>query len=214
MNINKLEQLVKESGMSKVEIAKKCGISRVTLDNALQGADIRVSILTTLAKVLNFNVGELFGEDYAAAVTNIENTQDATGYRLVPLCNLDARGGFANNEEVGTEYTISYYPFKNAKSDDICIPISGDSMSPTYKPGSIVLLHPIPEWYDFLEMGQVYVIELQDERRIIKELRSCPNCKDKFLCISHNPNYDSVELPKKLIKRVFLVTAMYSKTTL
>ena len=200
--------------MSKVEIAKKCGISRVTLDNALQGADIRVSILTSLAKVLNVSVGELFGEDCGAAVERIETPQDTTGYRLVPLCNLDARGGFENNEEVGTEYTLTYYPFKNAKSDDICIPISGDSMSPTYKPGSIVLLHPVQEWYEFLEMGQVYVIELQDERRIIKELRNCPDSKDKYMCISHNPNYDPVELPKKLIKRVFLVTAMYSKTTL
>lgn len=63
MNISKLQQLVKDSGKSKVEIAKQSGITRVTLDNALQGGDIRVSIIEALAKTLKVSVGYFFDDD-------------------------------------------------------------------------------------------------------------------------------------------------------
>ncbi|MCU6767391.1 helix-turn-helix domain-containing protein [Barnesiella propionica] len=63
MNIRKLRQLVKDSGKTKVQIAKLSGITRVTLDNALQGGDIRVSIIESLAKTLGVRVGVFFDED-------------------------------------------------------------------------------------------------------------------------------------------------------
>lgn len=62
MNISKLQQLVKECGKSKVQIAKLSGITRVTLDNALQGGDIRISIVEALAKTLGVSVGYLFDD--------------------------------------------------------------------------------------------------------------------------------------------------------
>lgn len=62
MDINRLEQLVKNSGKSKVQIAKLSGITRVTLDNALQGGDVRVSIVEALAKTLGVRVGYLFDD--------------------------------------------------------------------------------------------------------------------------------------------------------
>lgn len=63
MNISKLQQLVKDCGKSKVQIAKMSGITRVTLDNALQGGDVRVSIVEALARTLGVNVGYLFDDE-------------------------------------------------------------------------------------------------------------------------------------------------------
>lgn len=62
MNTTKLQQLVKNSGKSKVQIAKLSGITRVTLDNALQGGDVRVSIVEAIAKTLGVRVGYLFDD--------------------------------------------------------------------------------------------------------------------------------------------------------
>ena len=113
------------------------------------------------------------------------------------------------------EYIIDYIPFKDAKSEDICVPIFGNSMAPTYCAGATVLLHPVRRWQEFLELGQVYMIVLQDNRRIIKELRSSQeDRKTQYLCVSHNPTFDPVELPKSMIKQVFLVKAVYSKTSM
>lgn len=63
MNISRLNQVVKDSGKSKVQLSKECGITRVTLDNALSGGDIRVSIVEAIAKALHINVGYLFDEE-------------------------------------------------------------------------------------------------------------------------------------------------------
>lgn len=137
-------------------------------------------------------------------------------YRLVPMYNIDARGGFGTNDEVdGAEYIVDYVPFKDAKMGDICVPVVGNSMAPTYVSGSIVLLHRIERWREFLELGQVYMIVLKDGRRIIKELRaSQENRKENYLCVSHNPDFDPVELPKDMINHVFLVRAVYAKTSM
>lgn len=62
MNINKLQKAVLDSKLSKSQIAEKCGFTRVTLDNALQGADVKVSTIESLAKVLGISVGTLFDE--------------------------------------------------------------------------------------------------------------------------------------------------------
>lgn len=137
-------------------------------------------------------------------------------FRLVPMYNLDARGGFGGNEEVDVaEYIVDYIPFKDAKQGDICVPIIGNSMAPTYCAGAIVLLHRVEQWADFLELGQVYMIVLKDGRRLIKELRaSQEDRKSKYLCVSHNPTFDPVELPKDMISRIFLVRAVYAKTAM
>ncbi len=63
MIISRLNQAVKDSGKSKVQLSKECGITRVTLDNALQGGDIRISIVEAIAKALNVSVGYLFDEN-------------------------------------------------------------------------------------------------------------------------------------------------------
>lgn len=62
MNINKLQKLVAESKLNKVQIAERCGFTRVTLDNALQGADVKISTIESLASVLGVSVGYLFDD--------------------------------------------------------------------------------------------------------------------------------------------------------
>ena len=81
MNLAKLNELVRETKLSKTQLATRCGITRVTLDNALQGGDIRVSILERLAHALNINVGELFDnfadEDATGAVASGDHSAAA-----------------------------------------------------------------------------------------------------------------------------------------
>lgn len=62
MNINKLKRIVEESKLNKVQIAERCGFTRVTLDNALQGADVKVSTIEALAKVLGVSAATFFDD--------------------------------------------------------------------------------------------------------------------------------------------------------
>ena len=63
MNVSRLCKLVESSKLSKMEIAKRCNISRTTLDNVLAGADAKISTIEALAITLNTPIGYLFGED-------------------------------------------------------------------------------------------------------------------------------------------------------
>ena len=63
MNISKLQRLISESGLNKVQLAEKCGFTRVTLDNLISGGDAKISTVESLAKVLGVSVGCLFDEE-------------------------------------------------------------------------------------------------------------------------------------------------------
>jgi transcriptional regulator with XRE-family HTH domain len=63
MNTRKLEELIAESKISKQAICKECGFTRPTLDNALNGGDIRISILKSLSDFFGVPVGYFFDEE-------------------------------------------------------------------------------------------------------------------------------------------------------
>lgn len=63
MIVNRLSELFKASGLNKAELAKKCNISRPTVDNALNGGNIQVETLESFAKVFDVPVGYFFDEE-------------------------------------------------------------------------------------------------------------------------------------------------------
>lgn len=65
MNFNLLNKLVSDSKLGKAQIADMAKISRTTLDNALNGADIKISTIESLANVLGVSASIFFGGDCA-----------------------------------------------------------------------------------------------------------------------------------------------------
>lgn len=136
-------------------------------------------------------------------------------YKLVPLYNLDAVGGIENDAVDIKPYISEYIPFRDARDTDICIPVSGKSMMPTYSPGTIILIRQLFDWQSYTELGQIYVLVLKDGRRLLKEIkRSEENTRDNFLLYSHNPEFQPTEIPKSIITDIYLVIALYQKTTM
>ena len=70
MNISKLNEIVVDSKLNKVQLAKMCNITRATLDNALNGSDIKISTLESLAKALGVSAGIFFDEDNGVTAVN------------------------------------------------------------------------------------------------------------------------------------------------
>lgn len=63
MDFSLLNRLVSESKLGKAKIAEMAAISRTTLDNALNGADIKISTIESLADVLGVSPSIFFGGD-------------------------------------------------------------------------------------------------------------------------------------------------------
>ena len=62
MNYSLLEKKVSSSKLNKNKIAELSGISRTTLDSAMNGADVKISTLEKIAKVVGFSVAVLFDD--------------------------------------------------------------------------------------------------------------------------------------------------------
>jgi len=64
-------------------------------------------------------------------------------YRLVALYSNDVVVSNANEDINVNGNVIGYMPFVNAKQNDICIPITNDSMHPFLSSGTIVLIREL-----------------------------------------------------------------------
>ena len=139
--------------------------------------------------------------------------KDSKDYRLVPLCSQDVVGGSYNQDADTNGYIIGYIPFVNANQEDIAVQVTNNSMYPTYLPGTIVQIRKLEYWRKYIEFGQVHIIELLDDRRLIKEVRK--GSDDTHLrLVSHNKDYDETEIPIDFIRSVWLVLAKFQKVVL
>jgi len=198
-------EFVKYKGISVKEFEIRCGLSNGYVANMRKGysAEKLKDVLSAYPELnrdwLLYNEGEM-----QKPPTEPPPDSDTI---LIPVVNLDSRGGMAYNEEVQTEvYTTGHLPFPTsiAHHGDVVIPIYGDSMEPTYKSGSLVLIREVELWREYLELGCTYVIGLVDDRRVIKTVMA-GNDADHFLLVSINPAYQPQEIAKDIIRSVWRV---------
>lgn len=63
MNVQRIMDVIMSSKLSKIDIASRMKVSRTTLDNLLNGADVKVSTIENLAEVLGVDVAEFFSSE-------------------------------------------------------------------------------------------------------------------------------------------------------
>lgn len=125
--------------------------------------------------------------------------------------DVDATGGFkelAEDGMTGRYMDIDIPEFRECH--DACN-IYGDSMSPLYKNGQIIILK---EWTEsFIEYGNVYLIITKSGNRMVKFLRKGSD-NAHVLCASENPEYDPFEIEKADILKLYAVKGGISKNAL
>lgn len=154
--------------------------------------------------------GEMLRVDATASGAEGETKE---GVVMVPLLNLDARGGLSANEVTDTaEFVSGQIPFGAdlARKGDFAMMITGDSMYPRYPSGSYILLREIPMWREYLELSVPYLLELQDERRVAKIVCKGSD-REHYVLKSVNPDFEDTEISVSFIRRVFQVVAMLKK---
>lgn len=196
-------EFIKYKNISVKEFELRCGLSNgyIAAMRKGYGADKLNNVLSAYPELnrdwLLYNEGEM-----------IQSPPPPDGNTiLIPVVNLDTRGGMAYNEEVNTDtYVTGRIPFPTtiAHQGDVVIPIYGDSMEPTYKAGSLVLIREVELWREYLEFGCTYVIGLVDDRRVIKTVMAGSD-NEHYTLISINPNYQPQEIAKDIIRSVWRV---------
>lgn len=120
MNYILLRKLLEDSKLGKARIAEMAGISRTTLDNAINGADIKISTLENLSKVLGICTSVLFNDDTTCGSSvNVSGTinggQNVANYsckhEVRPMLLEKIVGNIRKimNDRNLTQYTIAQY---------------------------------------------------------------------------------------------------------
>ena len=62
MDLNKIKSYIEENGIGLVSLASKMKISKVALENILNGSDVKISLVQSLAGALGVKVIDLFND--------------------------------------------------------------------------------------------------------------------------------------------------------
>lgn len=216
MNNSIIDMVLSELGMKPGTFAKAIGVHPTQIYDLQKGktknisgemADKIIDAFPKFSKTfLRTGEGEILKENKELSPVRVDPKED--GYHLVPLVNIDSVGGLHSQNLIdqSEQYIIKMIPFTEAREDDIAIIQSGNSMTPTIPPGSILLLRQVPDWREYFGYGNIFVLWLKDGRRITKEIRRYEDdAKNYVWCVSHNPDVADEELPKSFIEGVWKV---------
>ena len=154
------------------------------------------------------NGDEKYLTDNLIARLQADSTPIETERDMIPVLPTDARAGtladFADAVEAyDCERMIS--PIRGA---DYAMQITGDSMSPEYPSGSMIIIKKINE-KAFIEWGKTYVLDTENGA-VIKTIRKTDD-PQVIECVSLNPAYQPFTMETKYINgwyRVLMVLSL------
>lgn len=167
-----LREILKEKGIAQSIVAEALGILPNNLKRYDDLSKRSIEELNTISNATQLRLSELIGEYMDSNIEEQQIPNDGT-YRLVPMINSDAVGGMHKMNDISVtdpEYIIKYIPFVDATADDVCIRVTSDSMIPTCPPGCVVQIREVYNWKEYFGYGNLFVLQLKDGRRIIKEV--------------------------------------------
>lgn len=208
--LQELKKILAERGLKNKDVAALVGCTPQMVSTMLTG---RRKFGADTAKRWSEALGIspmmlMFGEDGVGEVTG-----DSI---MIPLINLDAKGGDGSNDVVDTgQYIERYLPFDRtiARDGDFAMRIYNNSMAPDFPSGSVVVVRPIEMWREYLELGAPYIIDIKDGRRVCKVVCAGSD-NEHWLLKSCNPEYQPSELPMSMVMHIGRVIASLKIETL
>lgn len=178
------------------EFATLLGFSEGSISKALKG-DERFLTDNLISKII-----ALMKDNGSAVVP--EGLDKAEVVKIIPTEAL--AGTLADYAESVQEYECEKMvsPIKGA---DLAIKIFGDSMSPEYPSGSMLLIKKVNE-KAFIEWGKVYVLDTENGA-VIKQIRRTDR-ENVVECVSLNPAFQPFTIDCSYIKGWYRILMLIS----
>lgn len=178
------------------DFAKLIGISKNSMSAAKNGNETYLtdSLIAKVQSALDYYTTTPTGEEIEQEMVLVI----PTGARAGTLADFATSISAYDCERMVT-------PIKGA---DYAMQVTGDSMSPEYPSGSMILIKRINE-KAFIEWGKTYVLDTENGA-VIKTIRRTDN-PDVIECVSLNPAYQPFTMETKYINgwyRVLMVLAL------
>ena len=179
------------------DFAKLLGVSRNSISAAKNGNETYLtdSLIARVQSTLELH-------------TTTPIVQENIDKEMIPVLPTDARAGtlaeFSDSVDLyNCERMVS--PIRGA---DFAMQVTGDSMSPEYPSGSVIICKKINE-KAFIEWGKVFVLDT-DNGAVIKSVRKTEN-DNEVECVSLNPAYQPFRIETQYINgwyRVLMVLSL------
>lgn len=188
---------------SNTEFAEKLGISPQNLNNWFKRETFDAEVIKSkLPKINSEWLLTGFGNMLNLDGPTSEIINDHISANMVSLIPVSVQAGRLNDFVQSVAFKDCQLIASPIKDVDYAIRVSGDSMSPEYPNGSIVLIKRINE-KRFIEWGRVYVLDTCNGSVVKKVM---PGQDDTNInCISINPDYPSFLINKSDIRQIFRV---------
>ena len=141
-------------------------------------------------------------------MTDMPPTSTEIEQEMVLVIPTGARAGTLADFSISTEAYDCERMVTPIKGADYAIQVTGDSMSPEYPSGSVILIKKINE-KAFIEWGKTYVLDTENGA-VIKNVRRTDN-PESIECVSLNPAYQPFTMETKYINgwyRVLMVLSL------
>ena len=178
------------------DFAKLLGVSRNSLSAAKNGNETYLtdSLVSKIQSALDYHTTPITDEELER--------------EMIPVLPTDARAGtlaeFSDSVEAyNCERMVS--PIRGA---DFAMQVTGDSMSPEYPSGSVIICKKINE-KAFIEWGKVFVLDTPNGA-VIKSVRKTDD-DNEVECVSLNPAYQPFRINTEYINgwyRVLMVLSL------
>lgn len=174
MNVGKrIAEKMKEQGISQNRLSKLAQISQSGLSSIISGqVSPKENTLQAIAKALGCTVSELIGEISPDIV------------RMIPHA-IPVIGDIACGEPILAEQNIEgYADLPEGVHADFALRCKGDSMTPTFLNGDLVLIRRQPE----VENGQIAAVSINGEAT----LKHVYVRNSGLMLVADNPSYDPI----------------------
>lgn len=198
-------KLISVFGLSKAEFERVCGLSNGYINSIRnnvgeKGLNLILERFPNVNKTwLVFGEGEMLNDK--PTPQKVEQEAEPAGH-IRYWADVSASGGsvdFLMNPDEHESWLINPPNFPDCTD---AVNFYGNSMFPLYKSGEIIVLK---EWKEsFINYGEVYLIVTKNGNRMVKYLHKSAD-ESKVICRSENKDFDSFEIEKNDILRLFIV---------
>ncbi|MBL4560337.1 MAG: hypothetical protein COC06_10360 [Bacteroidales bacterium] len=197
-------------GIRKSEFYRITGITRGVLDHSSGLSEDNVTKFIASYPKINLEwlltgKGEMISEQTKTILKC--STTEELGI-LIPLYNSEASAGIGELQ-LSNEHIIDKLQVPFARKDDIALTIVGDSMTPAMQSGDIAVVRNMPNWRDYLDFGNIFIVVTESE--VYCKIVSKSSEQDIFKLKSYNSKYDEFEIPKKFISQIYKVIGIISQ---
>lgn len=206
---DRVTEFIKTQNISIREFERRCklsngyvkGIKHSILPDKMQSISLQFPLLNT--SWLMIGEGDMLKGGSSIRHENGSSPQINYENKGVPYYDVDFIAGFDLVQNDQTQTPSCYIDFPQYNNSTYWVNITGKSMEPLISQGDMIAIKELPDWQTYILYGEIYAI-VTDEYRTIKKIRKGSD-GNNILLVPLNPEYDSQEIPKSIIRSVFQV---------